>query len=92
MTQAEIDERVERLASPRRGWFRVARASCWGNDNDPPVEGARLCECRDDEGWLKTWFVEIPDVMEFVRQHGCCIVALDYGGHGAITIYDADVE
>lgn len=45
------------------------------------------CICRD-MGWWKQWFVEIPDVMDFVRKNGTCVVSIDPDGHESIEIYD----
>lgn len=45
------------------------------------------CICRDLE-WEAGWFVEIPDVMDFVRQHGDCVVSIDDDGYESIEIYD----
>lgn len=45
------------------------------------------CIARD-VGWQQAWFVEIPDVMEFARKHGRCIVEVDRDGHDCIEIYD----
>ena len=45
------------------------------------------CICRD-MGWQQEWFVELADVMWFVRQHGPCVVSIDSDGHESIEIYD----
>ena len=49
------------------------------------VENGYICR---DMGWWKQWFVEIPDVMEFVRKNGTCVVSIDRDGHESIEIYD----
>jgi len=49
------------------------------------VENGHICR---DFGWEAGWFAEIPDVMEFVRQHGECIVSIDDDGYECIEIYD----
>ena len=98
MTQAAIDELVERLESPRQGLFVVSRASEWWMRDKPPCDGARLYEVRfsDPSGskpptWRREWCVEVPDVMAFVRLHGSCIVGYDADGHETIDIFDGDI-
>lgn len=40
-----------------------------------------------DLGYRKVWTIEIPDVMEFVREHGKCVVGFD-NNIPYIEIYD----
>ena len=45
------------------------------------------CICRD-MGWGSDWFVDIPDVLEFVAKHGRCVVEMGNDGIWCIEIYD----
>lgn len=45
------------------------------------------CICRD-MGTAKDWFIEITDIMDFVRKHGECVVSIDDDGFNCIEIYD----
>lgn len=42
--------------------------------------------CRDF--FHKAFFVEVPDLLEFVRQHGRCMIDIDDRGFGKIEICD----
>jgi hypothetical protein len=42
--------------------------------------------CREIED--VKWFVEIPDIMEFVKKHGECVISIDGNGFNCIEIYD----
>ena len=43
--------------------------------------------CRDI-GYATKWFIEITDIMDFVRKHGECVVSIDDDGFNCIEIYD----
>lgn len=63
-----------------------------GTDGDWWIRGTNHriengCICRDF-GWEAGWFVEISDVMDFVRKHGDCVVSIDNDGYETIEIYD----
>lgn len=63
-----------------------------GTDGDWWIRGTNHriengCICRD-LGWQAGWFIEIPDVMDFVRQYGDCVVSIDEDGYESIEIYD----
>jgi uncharacterized membrane protein len=42
--------------------------------------------CREIED--VKWFVEISDIMEFVKNHGECVISIDGDGFNCIEIYD----
>ena len=48
------------------------------------VENGMICR---DVGWKTEWFVEIPDIMAFVRRYGQCVVS-HRDGYPCIEIYD----
>jgi len=43
--------------------------------------------CRDLEP-MDSWCVYIDDIMDFVRQHGECVISITSGGLNKIEIYD----
>ena len=71
---------------PKKVPFNKGTSDWWYADGaNHRVENG--CICRD-MGWCLRWFVEIPDVMEFVRKNGTCVVSIDRDGHEEIEIYD----
>ena len=59
----------------REGWYDHGT-------NHRLVKG---CICRDYGTGLE-WFVEIPDIMVFVREHGPCEVGIDFFDQPQIRI------
>lgn len=57
----------------------------WDRGENHRVENGMICR---DMGWRLEWFIELADVMEFVRQHGQCVVSIDNDGHESIEVYD----
>ena len=49
------------------------------------VEDGRIVR---DKGWRLEWFIEIIDIVEFVRVYGDCVVGVGFDGHARIEIYD----
>lgn len=57
----------------------------WSEGTNHRIENG--CICRD-MGWSQSWFIELHDVMAFVRAHGTCVVSVGNDGHEEIEIYD----
>lgn len=49
------------------------------------IENGNICR---DTGFNNEWFIEIPDLMEFVKGYGDCIIKIGDGGIPEIEIYD----
>lgn len=75
--------------------MHVGRRNCDDPNNVPDdwykrgsnhrVENGSICR---DLGWLRRWVVQVNDVMDFVDNHGCCVVSRDSEGFATIEIYD----
>ena len=50
------------------------------------IENGSICR---DMGFENDWFIEISDIMQFVRDNGRCVVDIDDDGFNTIEIYDS---
>lgn len=79
------------IYAPRPGLFIVKRGWVGCDDgtagsNDPPCDGAFKCQLHDDAAIWPEWCVEIPDIVEFLKQNGRCIVYYASSGYCTIII------
>jgi len=49
------------------------------------IEDGKICR---DLGFYSRWAVQVNDIMDFVDDHGCCMVSRDSEGFANIEIYD----
>ncbi len=70
-----VDERTTSDPQKVQGWYK-------NGENHRMVNGHI---CRDF--FRPAWFVEVPDLVEFVREHGTIVLSLD-GDFPEIEIYD----
>lgn len=66
-------------------WYKGDRSWWFDTGSNHRVENG--CICRD-VGLRNDWFIEIQDIMEFVKRHGECVVSIDSDGFNCIEIYD----
>lgn len=74
--------------------FEAHDASRWGKACRWESEGEnhRLTEVGIARDLRRhAWFIDVPDVWEFVREHGGCVVEI-VNGIAEITIYDGYLE
>jgi len=90
MSETTNEASVQSVVVPRPGLFRVFRTSetrC--SPNKAPCLEATAYQCvKRDVGYSQAWFVELTDVMEFVREYGECVLSVDNDGFNCIEIYD----
>jgi len=62
-----------------------AHAWWYGEGANHRVEKGKICR---DIGYSSSWFVELTDIMAFVREYGECVLSVDSDGFDTIEIYD----
>jgi hypothetical protein len=91
---------VQSVVVPRPGLFRVFRTSestlAEVRVNKPPCGNAvvRRFVQIDRIGGQQVkkhtlaWFIELTDIMAFVREYGDCVLSVNNAGFNCIEIYD----
>lgn len=97
MNDNEFDNEasVQSVVVPRSGLFKVCRTSASTFDRTvAPCKGASVFQflMRDISGYSRAWFVELTDIMAFVREVGECVLSVDSDGFDCIEIYDTHRE
>ena len=66
--------------------FKCESNDWWyGRGSNHRVENGSVCR---DMGYSQDWFIELNDIMAFVREVGGCVVFVDSFGFDCIEIYD----
>jgi hypothetical protein len=73
---------------PENNLFIVSRASSPGIK---PCEDAFTNNLIEPE-YSDNWFVVVENIIEFVKEHGQCVLSVGGDGFNRITIYDDYIE
>jgi hypothetical protein len=90
MSEYSNEASVQSVVVPRSGLFKVRRTSASTFDRTvAPCKGASVFQfLMRDMGYSLAWFIELTDIMAFVREVGECVVFVDNDGFDCIEIYD----
>jgi hypothetical protein len=79
----KVDRRS--VSDPSKVVRNDAHAWWYEKGSNHRIEKGQICR---DVGYSQAWFVELTDVMEFVREYGECVLSVDNDGFDCIEIYD----